>query len=114
MLEDVQGLDHPVCYFSCKFNKNQLNYSTIEKETMGLLLALQHLQVYLQSSILPIVVHTDRFPFTYIQPQPGPHVTGSADADIQHKKGTKIFWPMTFSGCMILVFVFHKLKNAKI
>lgn len=67
LLEDVQGLDHPVCYFSCKFNKNQLNYSTIEKETMGLLLALQHLQVYLQSSILPIVVHTDRFPFTYIQ-----------------------------------------------
>ncbi len=27
--EDKQGIAHPVSYFSRKFNKNQLNYSTI-------------------------------------------------------------------------------------
>lgn len=41
--EDDSGLDHPICYFSCKFNKHQINYSTIEKEALGHLLALQFL-----------------------------------------------------------------------
>lgn len=40
--EDNQGVDHLVCYFSCKFNKHQVRYSTIEKETLALLWALQH------------------------------------------------------------------------
>ena len=29
--EDDEGVEHPVCYFSKKFNKSQRNYSTIEK-----------------------------------------------------------------------------------
>ncbi len=37
MQEDDQTIDHPVCYFSKKFNKHQLNYSTIEKEALALL-----------------------------------------------------------------------------
>lgn len=40
--EDVAGVDHPVCYFSRKFNKHQVRYSTIEQETLALLLALRH------------------------------------------------------------------------
>ncbi len=40
--EDEDGIDHPVCYFSWKFNKHQLNYSTIEKEALALLMALQY------------------------------------------------------------------------
>lgn len=39
--EDHQGIVHPVSYFSRKFNKHQLKYSTIEKETLALLFALQ-------------------------------------------------------------------------
>ena len=34
--------DDEVCYFSKKFNKSQKNYSTIEKECLALVLALQH------------------------------------------------------------------------
>ena len=30
--EDSHGIDHPVCYFSRKFNKFQKNHSRIEKE----------------------------------------------------------------------------------
>ena len=32
MQKDGNGKDHPVSYFSKKFNKHQKNYSTIEKE----------------------------------------------------------------------------------
>ena len=39
--EDNNGIDHPVCYFSKKFNKHQKNYSTIEKECLALILAIQ-------------------------------------------------------------------------
>ena len=54
--EDDNGVDHPVSYFSKKFNKHQRNYSTIEKECLSLILALQHFEVYLASSHSPIVV----------------------------------------------------------
>ena len=42
MKEDGNGVDHPVSYFSKKLNKNQKNYSTIEKECLSLILALQN------------------------------------------------------------------------
>ena len=47
--EDDNGVDHPVCYFSKKFNKHQKNYSTVENECLSLILALQHFEVYLTS-----------------------------------------------------------------
>lgn len=33
--ESPDGADHPVCYFSKKFNKHQLHYSTVKKETLA-------------------------------------------------------------------------------
>ncbi len=57
--EDEDGIDHPVCYFSQKFNKHQLNYSTIEKEALALLMALQYFEVYIGSSNYPVIVFTD-------------------------------------------------------
>ena len=38
--EDENGIDHPVCYFSHKFNKHQMVYSTTEKECLALILSL--------------------------------------------------------------------------
>ena len=38
--EDNNGIDHPVCYFSKKFNKHQNNDSTTEKECLTLILAI--------------------------------------------------------------------------
>ena len=43
--EASDGLDHPVSYFSKKFLKYQKNYSVVEKETLGLVLALEHFDV---------------------------------------------------------------------
>ena len=66
MQVDENGVDHPVSYFSKKFNKHQKNYSTIEKECLSLILALQHFEVYLTSSPSPIVVFSDRNPSIFI------------------------------------------------
>lgn len=39
-------IDHPVSFFSKKFNFYQLNYSIVEKEALALIRALQHFEVY--------------------------------------------------------------------
>lgn len=48
--EDADGVDNSVCYFSHKFNKYHYRYSTIEKEVLALLFALQYFEVYVGSS----------------------------------------------------------------
>ncbi len=52
--EDVEGVEHPVSYYS--------NYSTIEKEALALLLALQHFEVYVGGNSTPVVVYSDHNP----------------------------------------------------
>ena len=42
------------------------NYSTVEKECLSMLLALQHFDVYLYSSVHPVVVFTDHNPLTFV------------------------------------------------
>ena len=64
--EDKEGIDHPVCYFSKKFNKSQRNYSTIEKECLALILALEHFEVYLSNLPSPILVFSDHNPLVFI------------------------------------------------
>lgn len=64
--DDENGVEHPVGYFSKKFLKHQLNYSTIEKEALALLMALQHFEVYIGSSSLPVSVFTDHNPLIFL------------------------------------------------
>nr|XP_046250447.1 uncharacterized protein LOC124062051 isoform X4 [Scatophagus argus] len=59
------GMDRPVSFYSKKFNAYQLNYSVIEKETLALIWALQHFDVYVGSSI-PLTVYTDHNPITFL------------------------------------------------
>lgn len=64
---DKKGVDHPVSYYLKKFNSHQLKYSTIEKETLALLLALQHFEVYVGSSNSSLTVYTDHNPLVFLQ-----------------------------------------------
>ena len=64
--EDNGGVDHPICYFSKKFSKCQRNYSTVEKECLALILALQHFEVYESSSKQPVTVFTDHNPLVFL------------------------------------------------
>lgn len=58
-------VDHPVSYFSKKFSPPQRSYSTIEKEALALVLAVQHFEVYLGAS-LSILVYTDHDPLKFL------------------------------------------------
>ena len=64
LFQESDDTEHPVCYFSKKFNKSQRNYSTIEKECLSMILAIQHFEVYLTSALSPIVVFSDHNPLT--------------------------------------------------
>ncbi|XP_076877760.1 uncharacterized protein LOC143526887 isoform X2 [Brachyhypopomus gauderio] len=94
--EGDDTVDHPVCYFSKKFLKHQLAYSTIEKEALALMLALQHFEVYLGDSPHPILVFTDHNPLVFVQRMCNKNqrlmrwslILQSFNLSIQHKKGT--------------------------
>ena len=57
--EDKRGVDLLICYFSKKFNTNQRNDSTVQKECLALVLALQHFEAYVSSSCAPVIVFSD-------------------------------------------------------
>ena len=64
--EDEEGNEHPIAYFSKKLNECQKKYSTIEKETLALIFALQHFEVYVTSSNETLQVYSDHNPLKYI------------------------------------------------
>ncbi|XP_066983831.1 uncharacterized protein [Macrobrachium rosenbergii] len=63
---DEQGVSHPVAFFSKKLTSAQRKYSTVEKETLALILAINHFSVYLSSTGSPIKIMTDHNPLTFI------------------------------------------------
>ena len=64
--EDDQGIDHSISYFSKNFDESQRRYSTVEKETLALLLALKHFDVYLNMTAEPVLIYTDHNPIMFI------------------------------------------------
>ncbi|KAL0153620.1 hypothetical protein M9458_051100, partial [Cirrhinus mrigala] len=95
--EDVTGVEHPVSYFSKKFTRCQMKYSTIEKEALALLLALQHFEVYLGCSSNPVVVYTDHNPLVFLGRMQNSNqrlmrwslIIQEYNLDIQHRKGVE-------------------------
>ena len=64
---DESGVDHPVCYFSRKFNSAQKNYAVIEKELLALIMALQFFSVYLPPFFGPMItIFTDHHPLKFL------------------------------------------------
>ncbi len=51
---------------SKKFTKSQQHYSTIEKEALALLLALQQFEMYLDTCNGPVLVCTDHNPLVFL------------------------------------------------
>ncbi len=105
--EDKDAIDHPICYFSKKFNRSQQNYSTIEKEALALLLAIQHFEVYVGSSTFPVIVSTDHNPLTFISRMRNQNqrlmrwflIFQDYNLEIQYKKKVQItLWQMLCLG----------------
>ena len=65
LFQTYDGVEYPICYFSRKLDKHQKRYSTIEKEALGLLLAVRAFSVYFGST--PVKVYTDHNPLVFIQ-----------------------------------------------
>jgi hypothetical protein len=65
LFQEVDGLEHPICYYSHKLNQHQKRYSTIEKEALGLVLAVRTFSVYFGSSL--VKVYTDHSPLQFLQ-----------------------------------------------
>ena len=66
LFQTIDNQDHPVSYFSKKFDRHQVNYSTIEKELLSLLLSLQHFDIYVCNSPTPVTVFTDHNPLVFL------------------------------------------------
>lgn len=66
LMQTKGTLRHPVAYFSKKFNKYEINYSTIEKEALALLWALRHFEVYITTASTSTLVYTDHNPLTFV------------------------------------------------
>ncbi|KAK3889986.1 hypothetical protein Pcinc_006035 [Petrolisthes cinctipes] len=64
--DPVSGILHPVAYHSAKLKKHQIGYSTIEKETLALISALQKLQCYLRHAQHTTLVFSDHNPLALL------------------------------------------------
>lgn len=69
----TDGIDHPVSFFSRKFNSYQLNYSIVAKEALALNWALKHFEVYVSGRGKPLVVYTDHNPLTFLSSLQNPN-----------------------------------------
>ena len=65
LFQIVDGVEHPICYYSKRLNVHQQRYSTIEKEALALLLATRNFSVYFGTQ--PVTVYTDHSPLQFLK-----------------------------------------------
>jgi len=63
LLQIVEGLEHPICFYSRRLSSIQQRYSTIEKEAYGLIMAVRVFRVYFGSH--EVTVYTDHSPLQF-------------------------------------------------
>ena len=66
LLQEMEGILHPVAYHSSKLNAHQKRYSTIEKELLAIVSAIQKFQCYLQPTQEPLQIYTDHNPLAFL------------------------------------------------
>jgi hypothetical protein len=64
LFQIYDGVEHPICYFSRKLDVHQQKYSTVEREALGLLLAVRAFSVYFGSSKVKVFV--DHNPLVFL------------------------------------------------
>lgn len=65
LFQEVDELEHPICYYSKRLNVHQQRYSTVEKECLGLVSAVRTFSVYFGTE--PTTVYTDHSPLQFLQ-----------------------------------------------
>ena len=64
LMQESDGCEHPICFFSKKLNIRQRQYATIEKEALAFLTAVRHFIVYFGSQ--SVKVYTDHSPLIFL------------------------------------------------
>ena len=64
LFQVIDDVEHPICFFSKKLDVHQQKYSTIEKEALGLVLAVRAFNIYFGSS--RVQVFTDHNPLVFL------------------------------------------------
>ena len=65
------GMDYPIVYSSQKLNKAERNYSTTEREALGMVFSLQKYRHYLLAN--PFIFYTDHQALKYLVNKPLHH-----------------------------------------
>jgi len=65
LFQEVDEIEHPICYYSKKLDCHQKRYSTVEKEALGLIFVVRTFGVYFGSA--PIRVYTEAQPITVLK-----------------------------------------------
>ena len=64
LFQEIEGIEHPIAYYSKKLNNHQKNYSVVEKEALSLILATRTFSVYLDSKV--VTVYSDHSPLQFL------------------------------------------------
>ena len=56
VINNEQGLNHPVAYFICKLLQREENYLAIEKECLTVKLGIEAFKVYLLENMLTVQI----------------------------------------------------------
>jgi RNase H-like domain found in reverse transcriptase len=64
LFQVTDDVEHPICYMSRKLKPHEVNYSTIEKEALALVVAVRACSVYFGSA--PVIVYSDHSPLQFI------------------------------------------------
>jgi hypothetical protein len=65
LFQVIDGIEHPICFFSKRLDQHQQRYSTVEKEALALVLSVRVFSVYFGNQ--PVTVYTDHSPLQFIQ-----------------------------------------------
>ena len=65
------GMEYPIVYSSRKLNKAEINYSTTEREALGMVFALQKYRDYLLAN--PFIFYTGHQALKYLVSKPPHH-----------------------------------------
>ena len=56
--KDDQGIDQSISFCSSKFDEAKRKYFTLQKQSLALLIALKHFDVYLDATAEPVLVYS--------------------------------------------------------
>lgn len=65
LFQVIEGIEHPIAYYSKRLNIHQQRYSTVEQEALALITACRIFSVYFGSQ--PVTVYSDHSPLQFIQ-----------------------------------------------